>query len=122
MHDFRSGPYEVLGIGRDASQREVKRAYRRLAMKYHPDRNPNDPGAEARFKQIQQAYEALTGRKKQGRISPAAFYCRQYPPSFFKNEHPFFSFFWALKNYSNLMKKDAEKSTPPNDQKSQKAR
>jgi len=58
LHDFRSGPYEVLGIGRDASQREVKRAYRRLAMKYHPDRNPNDPGAE----ELQQSNEERRGK------------------------------------------------------------
>lgn len=51
--------YEVLGIGRDADTDGVKRAYRRLALKYHPDRNPDDPEAEERFKEATEAYEVL---------------------------------------------------------------
>lgn len=105
MHDFSSNPYEVLGIRRDATQREVKQAYRKLAMNFHPDHNPEKPEAEARFKQIQQAYETLSNRRKQGQLSPAAFYQRNYPPSFFKNEHPFLSFYWAMKTYGARMKK-----------------
>lgn len=121
MPGFNPDPYDILGITRDATQREVKQTYRQLAMQYHPDRNPNDPEAEERFKVIQMAYEVLSGRKR-GRTCSSTFHHKQYPPPFFKNEHPFLGFFWALKNYSNLMKKDAEKSTPTNDQKSQKAR
>ena len=57
--------YEVLGVGRDASEREIKKAYKRLAMKYHPDRNPGDKAAEASFKEVKEAYEILTdGDKK----------------------------------------------------------
>ena len=48
--------YEVLGVGRDASVEEVKKAYRRLAREEHPDANPGDPGAEARFKEATAAY------------------------------------------------------------------
>jgi curved DNA-binding protein CbpA len=103
VHNFSNDPYGVLGIRRDATQREVKHAYRRLALKFHPDHNPAKPEAEARFKQIQQAYETLTGRKKPGKISPAAFYRGQYPPSFFNNEHPFFSFYWAVKKHFNRL-------------------
>ena len=44
--------YEVLGLGRDADEGDLKKAYRRLAMKYHPDRNPDDPGAEEKFKEM----------------------------------------------------------------------
>jgi molecular chaperone DnaJ len=51
--------YEILGVGRDASDDEVKRAYRKLALKYHPDRNPGDKGAEANFKEATEAYEVL---------------------------------------------------------------
>ncbi|KVX01091.1 molecular chaperone DnaJ [Shewanella frigidimarina] len=57
--------YEVLGVGRDTSEREIKKAYKRLAMKFHPDRNPGDKAAEASFKEIKEAYEILTdGDKK----------------------------------------------------------
>ncbi len=56
--------YEVLGVKRDSSREEIKRAYRVLAKKYHPDRNPNDPKAEQNFKEVQQAYEVLGDPKK----------------------------------------------------------
>lgn len=56
--------YEVLGIGRDAGESEIKKAYRRMAKKYHPDANPNDPGAEARFKEVNEAYEVLKDPQK----------------------------------------------------------
>ena len=51
--------YETLGVSRTAGADELKRAYRKLAMKYHPDRNPGDGGAEARFKEINEAYDVL---------------------------------------------------------------
>jgi molecular chaperone DnaJ len=56
--------YEVLGVSRGASEAEIKRAYRQLAMKYHPDRNPGDATAEAKFKEINQAYEVLKDPQK----------------------------------------------------------
>jgi molecular chaperone DnaJ len=56
--------YEVLGVNRDASEEEVKKAYRKLAMKYHPDRNPDNPKAEERFKEAKEAYEILTDSQK----------------------------------------------------------
>ncbi|QIL86048.1 molecular chaperone DnaJ [Vibrio sp. HDW18] len=57
--------YEVLGVGRDASERDIKKAYKRLAMKYHPDRNSGDAGAAEKFKEVKEAYEILTdGQKK----------------------------------------------------------
>jgi curved DNA-binding protein len=55
----RKDPYKILGVGRSASQDEIKRAYRRLAKEHHPDRNPGDKGAEQRFKEVQAAYEVL---------------------------------------------------------------
>ncbi|MFH1717102.1 MAG: molecular chaperone DnaJ [Planctomycetota bacterium] len=59
--------YEVLGAGKKASADEIKRAYRRMAMKYHPDKNPNDKGAEAKFKECAEAYEVLSDSSKRQR-------------------------------------------------------
>jgi len=56
--------YEVLGVNRDASEDEIKKSYRKLAMKYHPDRNPDNPKAEEQFKEANQAYEILTDANK----------------------------------------------------------
>jgi len=59
--------YEVLGVGRQASPEEMKRAYRALAMRYHPDRNPGDEGAEVRFKEIGEAYAVLSDSERRHR-------------------------------------------------------
>ena len=56
--------YQTLGVGRSASPDEIKRAYRKLSKKYHPDRNPDDAAAEHRFKEVQQAYEVLRDADK----------------------------------------------------------
>jgi len=56
--------YEILGINRDASDDEIKKAYRKLAMKFHPDRNPDNPKAEEQFKEAKTAYEILSDAKK----------------------------------------------------------
>lgn len=56
--------YELLGVARHADEKEIKSAYRRLARKYHPDVNPNDKTAEARFKEVSEAYEVLSNPEK----------------------------------------------------------
>jgi molecular chaperone DnaJ len=61
-----SNHYETLGVDKSATDDDVKKAYRKLAMKYHPDRNPDDPTAESKFKEVKAAFEALeTGSKRQ---------------------------------------------------------
>lgn len=59
--------YEVLGVSKDASKDELKKAYRKLALKYHPDRNPNDTEAEHKFKEAAEAYEVLSNDDKRRR-------------------------------------------------------
>ena len=56
--------YEVLGVNRDASEDAIKKAYRKLAMKHHPDRNPDNPKAEEHFKEAKEAYEILSDAQK----------------------------------------------------------
>ncbi|CDZ24742.1 Chaperone protein DnaJ [[Clostridium] cellulosi] len=59
--------YEVLGVSRDATDEDIKKAYRKLAKKYHPDLNPGDKEAEAKFKEINEAYETLSDKNKRAR-------------------------------------------------------
>ena len=56
--------YEVLGVNRDAAEEDLKKSYRRLAMKWHPDRNPDNPKAEEHFKEAKEAYEVLSDPQK----------------------------------------------------------
>ena len=56
--------YEVLGVNRDASEEDIKQSYRKLAMKHHPDRNPDNPKSEEHFKEAKEAYEALSDEQK----------------------------------------------------------
>src|SRR3712207_4090786 len=68
--------YEVLGVSRTATDAEMKSAFRKLAMQYHPDRNPGDHEAEVKFKEINEAYQTLSDGQKRaayGRYGHAAF-------------------------------------------------
>ena len=72
--------YEILGVGRSATDDEIKRAYRRLAVKFHPDKNPGDKGAEESFKELGEAYEVLCDPQKRAaydQFGHAAFDVRQ---------------------------------------------
>ena len=60
-------PYKVLGVSPDASDEDIKRAYRKLAKKYHPDLNPGDTEAEQKFKEVNEAYEVLSDKDKRAR-------------------------------------------------------
>ena len=59
--------YDILGVGKSASEAEIKKAYRKLAVKYHPDKNPGDKEAEAKFKEAAEAYEVLSNKEKRQR-------------------------------------------------------
>ena len=59
--------YEILGVSKSADDKEIKKAYRKIAMKYHPDRNPDDKKAEEKFKEAAEAYEILSDANKRAR-------------------------------------------------------
>lgn len=65
--------YDVLGLKRDASEEDIKRAYRKLAREHHPDRNPGDKTAETRFKEVQEAYDILSDKTKRGQYDQFGF-------------------------------------------------
>lgn len=70
--------YSILGITREAKEPEVKKAYRRLARKYHPDVNPGDKGSEERFKKVQEAYDVLSDPKKRAIYNQYGFYSENF--------------------------------------------
>ncbi|MDF1519224.1 MAG: J domain-containing protein [Brevefilum sp.] len=70
--------YQILGVKKDASQDEIKKAYRKLARKYHPDVNPDDPGAEEKFKDINEAYQVLSDEEKRSKYDRFGSQWKQY--------------------------------------------
>src|SRR5256885_14408670 len=71
--------YELLGVPRKASAKDIRSAFRKLARKYHPDLNPGDKAAEEKFKQIQEAYDVLSDSKKRQMYDQYGFYSENLP-------------------------------------------
>src|SRR5580698_2944172 len=69
-HDY----YKTLGVERGAEEDDIRKAYRKLARKYHPDLNPGDKSAESRFKDVQEAYDVLSDTKKRTMYDQVGFY------------------------------------------------
>src|SRR5215813_2858402 len=72
--------YELLGVARKASAKDIRAAFRKLARKYHPDLNPGDKGAEEKFKQLQEAYDVLSDTKKRQMYDQHGFYSENFQP------------------------------------------
>src|SRR5271166_3095212 len=74
-HDY----YGMLGVSRDAKEDDIRKAYRKLARKYHPDLNPGDKASEEKFKQVQEAYDVLSDVKKRQVYDQYGFYSDNIP-------------------------------------------
>ena len=72
--------YNILGIKKDAKADEIKKAYRRLARKHHPDVNPNDKTSEEKFKEVQEAYDILSDEKKRKVFDRFGYYADNLDP------------------------------------------
>jgi len=79
--------YELLGVSRKATAKEIRTAFRKLARKYHPDLNPGDKAAEEKFKQLQEAYDILSDTKKRQMYDQYGFYSENVPSGDYGQAH-----------------------------------
>lgn len=94
--------YEVLGVGRNADEKEIKSAYRKLARKFHPDVNPNDKSAEAKFKEASEAYEVLSNPEKRSLYDNFGNNWDQVQQGGFSGQDPFGGGFHVDDSFGNL--------------------
>src|SRR6202795_786596 len=80
LHMAQNDYYKTLGVDRNAGADELRKAYRRLARKHHPDLNPGDKASEDRFKQVQEAYDILSDPKKKQMYDQVGFYSENGMP------------------------------------------
>jgi len=101
MNPSNQDPYMILGLSPGATRKQLKKAYRHLVMKFHPDRNPGDPEAEKKFKQLQWAYESLRKHKR-----PQALTSDDDPQwrHFADSDDPFLNFFTAVRSHYSKKK------------------
>jgi len=92
-------PHQILGVRRDATRKQITAAYRRLAKRFHPDMNPADPDAEERFKEIQWAYEEVSGPHRRVYVRPGGEGANPQHDLSGPDDHPFFSFLSAVRAY-----------------------
>ena len=107
-------PWQILGLSEEADKKEIRKAYRRLAKRYHPDRNPGNPEAEDKFKEVQMAYETLMGRTAMSGRPHASDFPKEGSSRSAERVDPFLNFFTAMqalypgnpKRQDHLRKKD----------------
>jgi curved DNA-binding protein CbpA len=104
MYLSNQDPHMILGLSPSATEKKIKKTYRRLAMKFHPDKNPDDPEAEKKFKQIQWAYEKLRKNKRPQADLPGDDLQQHH---FADSADPFLNFFTAVR-YHYLKKKEGK--------------
>jgi len=107
MNRCSRDPYEILGVSHDASEKEIRKRYRRLCKRYHPDLNNGDPQSAEVFKEVKWAYDTIVGKKhvSDDLSNPTHF------PGFHQDAgkaDPFFAFFHAVKEYCMKMKPNKE--------------
>jgi DnaJ-class molecular chaperone len=92
-------PYHILNLPLTATEKEIRQAYRRLAKKFHPDRNPGKPEMEEQFKEIQQAYETLLSEKDENKKGRVAVFHHRVDHSGPDLVDPFLGFYQAVTVY-----------------------